>query len=74
MKCKSKERKNLIKTLNKKNVMARPVWGLCHNQKYTKHFQNFEIDVSKKLVNESICLPSSYSLTEEQINFYTNLL
>ena len=74
MKCKSKERKNLLKTLNKKNVMARPVWGLCHNQKYTKHFQNFEIDVSKKLVNESICLPSSYSLTEEQINFYTNLL
>ncbi len=74
MKCKSSERMKLLNKLNSNNVMARPVWGLCHKQRYTKQFQSFEIEKSEKLLKESICLPSSSGLTKAQINFYVNLL
>lgn len=74
MKCKSSERMKLLNKLNSNNVMARPVWGLCHKHRYTKQFQSFEIEKSEKLLKESICLPSSSGLTEDQINFYVNLL
>ena len=74
MKCKSSERMKLLNKLNSNNVMARPVWGLCHKQRYTKQFQSFEIEKSEKLLKESICLPSSSGLTKGQINFYVNLL
>ena len=47
LKCKSSERMKLLNKLNSNNVMARPVWGLCHKQRYTKQFQSFEIEKSK---------------------------
>jgi len=65
---------NLLKKLNANGVMARPVWKLCHQQKYLRSFQQYGISNSIKLYNETICLPSSASLSSLQINRIIELI
>lgn len=64
----------IIKKLKKNNIEARHVWYPNHLQKPYKYKQKFEITNSKKLVETSVCLPSSYSLKEEDIKKITKIL
>jgi len=64
----------IIQKLKKNNIEARHVWCPNHLQKPYKYEQKFEITNSKKLVETSVCLPSSYSLKEEDIKKITNIL
>ena len=55
-------------------IETRPVWYLNHLQKPYKDFQFYHIDNAKKLVNNSLCLPSSPNLTYNQIDTIIEVL
>ncbi len=67
LKIDKEERLKKLKKLNDNNINARPVWKLFSEQEYLKNYECHGLMKSKKLVEESICLPSSYSLEVEDV-------
>jgi aminotransferase in exopolysaccharide biosynthesis len=68
------DREMLMQRLEKNGIQTRPVWTLNHLQKPYKNCISYEIDNAYKLVNDSLCLPSSLNLTEDEITkIITNL-
>jgi len=66
--------KTLMQWLEKNSIQTRPVWALNHLQKPYKNCISYEIENAYKLVNNSLCLPSSLNLTEDEITkIITNL-
>ena len=64
----------LMQRLDKNSIQTRPVWALNHLQKPYKNCISYEIDNANKLLNNSLCLPSSLNLTEDEITkIITNL-
>jgi len=63
-----KDREELMKKLEEKRIQTRPVWKLNHEQKPYKNCQYYKIENAKKLVENSLCLPSSSNLTNEDLN------
>ena len=68
------DREILMKRLEEKGIQTRPVWKLNHEQKPYKEFQSYRIENAKKLVENSLCLPSSSNLTNENIEKIINQL
>ena len=64
----NQDRDSLMKKLEKKGIQTRPVWKLNHEQKPYKKYQSYRIENSEKLVENSLCLPSSSNLTDENLN------
>ena len=60
---------SLISHLDKHKIQTRPVWRLNHKQKPYKNFQTYKIEKSTKLVKKSLCLPSSQSISNSDIDF-----
>ncbi len=60
---------SLIKHLDKFKIQSRPVWRLNHKQKPYRNFQTYKIEKSTKLVKKSLCLPSSQSISNSDIDF-----
>ena len=64
----------LMQRLEKNSIQTRPVWGLNHLQTPYKNCISYGIDNANKLLNNSLCLPSSLNLTEDEIKkIITNL-
>tara|TARA_Y100000816_G_scaffold84318_2_gene57894 strand:+ start:18999 stop:20156 length:1158 start_codon:yes stop_codon:yes gene_type:complete len=59
---------NLMQRFDQKGIQTRPVWKLNHLQKPYKKFQNYKIINSCKLVENSLCLPSSFNLSDDDLN------
>ena len=59
---------NLMQRFDQKGIQTRPVWKLNHLQKPYKKFQNYKIINSSKLVENSLCLPSSFNLSDDDLN------
>ena len=55
-------RKGLFNIFKKKNIEIRPVWYPVHLLKPYRKYERFEISKATKLLNTSICLPSSPNL------------
>ena len=62
------DREMLMKRLGENSIQSRPVWKLNHEQKPYKDYQYYKIENAKKLVENSLCLPSSSNLTNENLN------
>jgi len=62
------DREELMQKLEEKRIQTRPVWKLNHEQKPYKNCQYYKIENAKKLVENSLCLPSSSNLTNEDLN------
>jgi perosamine synthetase len=62
-----KDRKELMKRLEENGIQTRPVWKLNHEQKPYKDCQYYKIENAKKLAENSLCLPSSTNLTNEDL-------
>ena len=62
------DREDIMKRLEENGIQTRPVWTLNHEQKPYKDYQYYKIENAKKLVENSICLPSSSNLTNENLN------
>ena len=54
--------------LHKNKVESRPVWYLNHLQKPFKDFQSYKIEKAYTLHRETINIPCSINLTEEELN------
>tara|TARA_B100000519_G_scaffold196672_1_gene203340 strand:+ start:126 stop:1283 length:1158 start_codon:yes stop_codon:yes gene_type:complete len=62
------DREVLMNRFEENGIQTRPVWKLNHEQKPYKDCQNYKIENAKKLVESSLCLPSSSNLTNENLN------
>ena len=60
--------KKIINFFEKNGVQLRPVWHLNHMQKPFRSFESFNINNAKKLVKNSLCIPSSINLNSKDIN------
>ena len=61
-------REDLMQKLEESRIQTRPVWKLNHDQKPYKNCQHYKIENAKKSVENSLCLPSSSNLTNENLN------
>ena len=57
----------LIQRLEEDGIQTRPVWYPNHLQKPYLDCQTYKIERANKLVETSLCLPSSSQLNEEDI-------
>ena len=62
------DRETLMERLKSNGIQTRPVRKLNHEQKPYKNCQHYKIERAKKLVENSLCLPSSSNLTNENQN------
>ena len=62
------DREDIVKRLEENGIQTRPVWKLNHDQKPYKDCQHYKIENAKKSVENSLCLPSSSNLTNENLN------
>ena len=60
-------RETLMQRLEKNGIQTRPVWKLNHEQKPYKNCQNYKIEKANILVENSLCLPSSSNLYNENL-------
>ena len=58
---------NLVRILNNKGIETRPIWHLNHLQKKFKSCQKYKITKANKLINKTLCLPSSVDLSLRDI-------
>jgi perosamine synthetase len=63
------DREVLMKRLNLSNIQTRPAWAPIHLQKPYKKYQRYLIDKAVKLVDKSLCLPSSTNLSFKNIDY-----
>ncbi len=69
-------RNKLINHMIKNKISVRPIWKLNHLQKPFKNFQTYKIKNAIEQVKNSLCLPSSPSLTLKDLKkiiFYLNV-
>lgn len=69
-----KDRETLMRDLELNSIQTRPVWKLNHEQKPYIDCQSYNIQNAKKLVENSLCLPSSSNITSENLNRIINQL
>ncbi|MDI9308968.1 MAG: DegT/DnrJ/EryC1/StrS family aminotransferase [Limnohabitans sp.] len=60
------ERENLRNLFEKNNIESRPLWKPMHLQPVFSHCPFFGEDISKKLFEKGLCLPSSTNLDNEE--------
>ena len=70
----NEDREVLMKRLEENGIQTRPVWKLNHEQKPYKDCQYYKIEKAKKLVTNSLCLPSSSNLSNENLNKIVSVL
>ena len=56
-----------MKRLENNGIQTRPVWQLNHLQKLYQNCQTYMIEQAEKLVEQSLCLPSSVGMSNEDI-------
>ena len=62
------DREKLMHRLEHKGIQTRPVWKLNHLQKPYRDCQSYKIENAEELVNNSLCLPSSTNLSDDEIH------
>ena len=60
-------REELMLRLSKNNIQTRPAWSPIHLQKPYYDCQSYKIEKSIELINNSLCIPSSTSLSKKDI-------
>ena len=66
------DRVALMQRLGQHGIQTRPVWPLNHKQRPYRDCQNYKIEEATKLVDKSLCLPSSSNLTDVDIQQLLN--
>jgi len=68
------DREDIVKRLEENGIQTRPVWKLNHEQKPYKDCHYYKIEKAENLVNNSLCLPSSSNLSNENLNKIVSVL
>ena len=67
-------RESLMKRLEEKGIQTRPVWKLNHLQIPYKNCQSYRVENANILVENSLCLPSSSNLTNDNLKIIVSQL
>lgn len=59
---------DIIEALEKENIESRPVWKPMHMQPFFAKYDYIGGDVSEKLFENGVCLPSDTKLTDEDLD------
>ncbi len=71
---KKEKMKKIIKKLNSNGFQSRPIWHPNHMQQSFKKNYKYKIKKAEEFVKSIICLPSSVSLKNKQIDKIINLI
>jgi dTDP-4-amino-4,6-dideoxygalactose transaminase len=58
---------NVMEALEAENIESRPIWKPMHLQPFFEKFDYVGGDVSEKLFNNGVCLPSDTKITDEDL-------
>ncbi|AMO84778.1 UDP-4-amino-4-deoxy-L-arabinose--oxoglutarate aminotransferase [Solibacillus isronensis B3W22] len=64
----------VMEALDRENIESRPVWKPMHLQPFFKHFDYIGTDVSEKLFENGVCLPSDTKMTVEDMERVINVI
>ena len=62
------DQEKLMNRLDENNIQTRPAWSEIHLQKPYRKCQNYKVEKAVELVNNSLCLPSSTNLSDEDLD------
>lgn len=72
--CNYKKLTKIVKELNKKGIQVRPLWYPCHKQGFLNKYQKYKIKNAEIFFKKLICLPSSFFLKENDINYISSIV
>jgi dTDP-4-amino-4,6-dideoxygalactose transaminase len=58
---------DIMEALEKENIESRPIWKPMHMQPFFEKYDFVGTDVSKKLFENGVCLPSDTKMTDEDL-------
>ncbi|WP_152446660.1 DegT/DnrJ/EryC1/StrS aminotransferase family protein [Bacillus sp. THAF10] len=59
---------DIMEALEKENIESRPVWKPMHLQPFFEKYDFIGLDVSEKLFENGVCLPSDTKMTDEDLS------
>lgn len=65
---------DVIEALEKANIESRPIWKPMHLQPFFEKYDYVGGDVSEKLFENGVCLPSDTKMTNEELNRVVNAI
>lgn len=65
---------DVIVALEKENIESRPIWKPMHLQPFFKKYEYVGSDVSMRLFENGICLPSDTKMTNYDLDRVTNII
>ena len=63
-----------MRRLEGNGIQTRPIWKLNHEQKPYKDCQHYKINNVKKMIEISLCLPSSSIISNKNLNKIISVL
>ena len=64
----------VMKALEKENIESRPIWKPMHMQPFFEKYDFIGTDVSEKLFENGVCLPSDTKMTDEDLERVVNTI
>ena len=61
------DKEELMQRLDANNIQTRPAWAPIHLQKPYQSCQTYRVEQAEELVENSLCLPSSTNLSDEDL-------
>ena len=65
---------DIIEALEKENIESRPIWKPMHLQPFYEKYDYIGGDVSEKLFENGVCLPSDTKMTDEDLDRVCNII
>lgn len=65
---------DIIETLERNNIESRPIWKPMHMQPFFANYDYIGADVSEKLFENGVCLPSDTKMTDDDLHRVVNVI
>jgi len=65
---------DVIIRLEEENIESRPVWKPMHMQPFYQHYDYIGSNVSEKIFENGVCLPSDTKMTDEDLYRVVNII
>ncbi|WP_159882491.1 DegT/DnrJ/EryC1/StrS family aminotransferase [Paenibacillus puerhi] len=65
---------DIMDALEKENIESRPVWKPMHRQPFFEKYDFVGTDVSEKLFENGVCLPSDTKMTDEDLGTVVDII
>lgn len=65
---------DIIEALEKNNIESRPIWKPMHMQPFFANYDYIGADVSEKLFENGVCLPSDTKMTDDDLHRVVNVI